>query len=179
MRNRSQLPQQRLIALLIDVVDRVADRTPRIQHLPFNIDSAIRQNVVNRAQNSRHIMVDVHQPVRSGTPSLAYFAKGGIPRTTPSGDLIFPRTRTRSPKLVLPLGDSLPRSSVASQFSQRSSWISVLPKTPIILATLPAPSAPNLPNSPKRASSSLLLSVKTFLRYRAFRSEKFKKRMYV
>ena len=127
MRNRSQLPQQRLIALLIDVVDRVADRTPRIQHLPFNIDSAIRQNVVNRAQNSRHIMVDVHQPVRSGTPSLAYFAKGGIPRTTPSGDLIFPRTRTRSPKLVLPLGDSLPRSSDASQFSQRSSWISFLP----------------------------------------------------
>jgi hypothetical protein len=35
-------------------------------------------------------VVDVHQPVRSGAPSLAYFAKGGIPRTTPSGDLIFP-----------------------------------------------------------------------------------------
>ena len=65
LRNGAQLAEQLLIASTIDIVNRIAQRPARIQHLPVDIDLPVRQDIVNRPQDSRHIVVDVQQPVRS------------------------------------------------------------------------------------------------------------------
>src|ERR1035437_1002193 len=65
LRNGAQFSEQLLIAIPIDVVNRISKRPASIQHLPLNIDPLIRQNVVNRPQDSRHIVVHMGQPVRA------------------------------------------------------------------------------------------------------------------
>src|SRR5580693_4510985 len=61
----AQLAQQLRVARTVNVIDRVPQIPPRREHLALNVDSAIPQYVVDCAQNSRHIVMDVHQPVRS------------------------------------------------------------------------------------------------------------------
>lgn len=61
-----QLLHQPLIARLIDVVDRIAQGASRIQYLAFDVDFSIGQNVVDRAQHSRDILMNVRKAIGAG-----------------------------------------------------------------------------------------------------------------
>ena len=65
MRHRPQLPHQLRVARAVNVVDRVSQIPLRIQHLPLDVDPLVRQDVVDRPQNAGHVVMDMHQPVRS------------------------------------------------------------------------------------------------------------------